>query len=376
VPLAYDLSGRVSVALEDGDDRVASLMRRELDPFSATARLADGPDVMLRSLSRLPATFREFQNPARDGLVTASDGARLWVLSGGRACAVPDPIQERTAMFEYQPGFPVGRMFRSLVRPALQLALPRRAAVAAHGAAVELDGRAVVVAGWSESGKTETALALAERGASFLSDKWTILGADGEASAFPVPVGIRRWVLPYLPRLAGSLPWAVRRRFMAAGVADKLSTPIRRRADRPGPTGIAGRGAARALVLADRAALTPTELRAAYDQRDDPARGVPVGAVVLLTTVPDGAPTAQPADPGWAAARLARTAAYERRDFFALLERRDYAFPSGGGGSAEATIAEERRLLQGVLETTRVLEVRAPFPTDPRPVASAIARLL
>jgi hypothetical protein len=103
---------------------------------------------------------------------------------------------------------------------------------------------------------------------------------------------------------------------------------------------------------------------------------VPVGAVVLLTTVPDGAPTAEPADPGWAAARLAGTAAYERRDFFALLERRDYAFPSGGGGWVEATIAEERRLLQGVLERARVLEVRAPFPTDPRPVAAAIARLL
>jgi hypothetical protein len=376
VQLAYDLSGRVSVVLESGDERVASLTRREFDPFSATDRLPEGPDVVLRSLSRLRATFREFQNPARDGLVTASDGARLWVLAGGRACAVPDPIQEGAAIFEYEAGFPLRRMFRSLLRPALQLALPRHAAVAAHGTAVELDGRAVVVAGWSESGKTETALALAEGGASFLSDKWTILGADGKASAFPVPVGIRRWVLPYLPRLASGLPRAARRRFMAAGVAGKLSTPLRREAGLPGATGIAGRAAERALVLADRAALTPTELRAAYDQRDDPARCVPVGAVVLLSTIPDGAPTAEPADPVWAAARLARTAAYERRDFFALLERRDYAFPSRAGDEAETTIAAERRLLEGVLKTARVLEVRAPFPTDPRPVAAAITRML
>src|SRR5437763_10104474 len=119
VQLAYDLSGRVSVTLEDGDERVASLIRREFDPFSATDRLPEGPDVVLRSLSRLRATFREFQNPARDGLVTASDGARLWVLAGGRACAVPDAIQEGAAIFEYEAGFPLRRMFRSLVRPAL-----------------------------------------------------------------------------------------------------------------------------------------------------------------------------------------------------------------------------------------------------------------
>jgi hypothetical protein len=96
---------------------------------------------------------------------------------------------------------------------------------------------------------------------------------------------------------------------------------------------------------------------------------------VLLTTIPDGAPTAEPADPDWAAARLARSAAYERRDFFAMLERRDYAFALGGEW-AQAAIAHERRLLQGVLGTARVLEVRAPFPTDPRPVAAAIARRL
>jgi hypothetical protein len=376
VSLAYDLSQRLSVALEDGDERVASLMRREFDPFSASARLPDAPDVVLRSLSREPPTFRELQNPARDGLVTASDGERMWVLAGGRACAIPDPFGEGVAAFEYERGFPLRRMFRSLVRPALQLVLPRRAAVAAHAATVELDGRAVMVAGWSESGKTETALALAERGASFLSDKWTILGEDGEASAFPVNVGIRRWALPYLPRLASGLSRASRRRLAAAGATATLSAPIRRRADRSGVAGVAGRAAERAVALADRAALTPAELRAAYGQQDDPARRVPVGAVVLLTTVPDGPPTAEPADPGWGAARLVRTAAYERRDFSAFLERRDYALARGRGEWAEAAIAEERRLLEGVLETTRVLEVRAPFPTDPRPVAAAIAHRL
>jgi hypothetical protein len=377
VPLGYDLSGRLSVALEDADERVASLVRRELDPFQPAARPPASGDVVLRSPVRRPATFRELQNPARDGLVTASDGARLWVLEGGVACAIPDPSEAGEAAFEYEPGFASARMFRSLVRPALQLALPRRGAAAAHAATVELEGRAVLVAGWSESGKTETALALVERGASFLSDKWTIVGEDGEASAFPVQVGIRRWVLPHLPRLAGALPGAARRRFAAAGLTAALSAPVRRRADRPGASGLAGSAAERALRLADRAALSPAQLRSAYGQEDDPARRVPVGAVVLLTTIPEGAPSAEPADPGWAAVRLARAAAYERRHFLALLERRDYALSLGDGGQrAQTGIAQERQLLQRVLETVPVLEVRAPFPTDPCTVAAAITRSL
>src|SRR5512133_4334381 len=97
VPLAYDLTGRLSVALEDDDERVVSLMRREFDPFSPSARLPDAPDIALRPLSGRPPTLRDLQNPARDGLVTASDGARLWVLDGGHVCAIPDPLEDGAA---------------------------------------------------------------------------------------------------------------------------------------------------------------------------------------------------------------------------------------------------------------------------------------
>jgi serine kinase of HPr protein (carbohydrate metabolism regulator) len=57
----------------------------------------------------------------------------------------------------------------------MHLGLMRRDAVAVHSAAVEMDGQAVLIAGWSESGKTETALALMEAGARFVSDKRTVL---------------------------------------------------------------------------------------------------------------------------------------------------------------------------------------------------------
>ena len=45
---------------------------------------------------------------------------------------------------------------------------------------------------------------------------------------------------------------------------------------------------------------------------------VPLRALVVLVTSADGTLRAERADAAWAAARLARTAGYERRELFAL----------------------------------------------------------
>jgi hypothetical protein len=368
----YDLSGRSSLVCDPEDSRVAEFVARRMDPFVALSW--DGPPtgVVLEREAPPARPFVDIQNAARDGTITASDGERFFVVANGRACAVPDPLADRPSRFAYEPGFPVSRIFARLVRPALQLSLHAHAAVAVHSATAEMDGRAVLVAGWSESGKTETALALMETGGRFLSDKWTILGTDGQASAFPINVGVRRWVLPYLPKLEASLPASARARLGLAGAAAAISRPIR---ERPRPGRIGGL-AGRAVALADRAALTPSQLHAVYGGGDDPGRRVPLGATAILTTVPGREVTCEPADPAWAAARLARSAAYERRELFALLERRRFAFPDAGSSPLAEAVASETRLLERALAAGSLFELRAPFPVDPRKAAAALARWL
>jgi hypothetical protein len=365
----YDLSGRLSVGFGD-DAHLVRLLADRMDPFRPAPVRERPPDVTLEPAAIARPELVEIQNPARDGTATASDGAQLLVLADGRACTLPDPTSERPARFRYEAGFPLERIFARVVRPALQLALPAHDAVAVHAAAVELDGRAVLVAGWSESGKTETALALMESGARFLSDKWTVLGADGEASAFPIDVGIRRWVLPYLATLEPALPAAARARLAVAGVAAAASRPLRARRSR------AAALADRAVGAADRAALTPSRLRAAYGQHDDPARRVPLAATAVLVTTPGPPIACEPADPAWAATRLARSAAYERRELFGLFERRRYVLPSATTVSATDSVAAETALLEQALSRGRTFAVRAPFPVDPRVVAAEIRRRL
>ena len=367
----FSLAGRVSLALAAPDAAARRYVHAQMDPFAAAPQNGSGPaDVVLEALdpARAPRTG-ELQKPARDGTVTLAADGRLFVLSAGRACAIPDPAASGPAVFACEPGFPLSVVWGSAVRPALHLKLTARGGVAVHSAAVERGDGAILVAGWSESGKTETALALMESGARFLSDKWTVL-APGGASAFPIGVGVRRWVLAYLPRLRGTLPRAARARLVVAGGLARATGPLRR------GEGRAAEIFERGVALADRAALTPSEVRAAYGQSDDPARVVALRALVVLVTSVDGTLRAERADAAWAAARLARTAGYERRELFALRQRAAYSLDGPEDGGHGAAVAADERLLRELLDGATVLRVEAPFPVDPRRVAAAIEAAL
>ncbi|MEO5577372.1 MAG: hypothetical protein ABIR67_11125 [Gaiellaceae bacterium] len=318
--------------------------------------------------------FEDLQNPAGDDVVTAAAGDRYYLLLGGRWCSLPRSIDERR--FVYQEGFPLARLFRLAVRPLLQVQMLAHGAAALHATAVDIGGRALLVGGWSESGKTETALAFLEDGARFLSDKWTIVTSDGVAGAFPISVGIRRWVLPYTPRLRRSLPIAARVQLTGAGVVAGLARPVRGRRPAGRLGGVVVGAIDQAVALAERAALSPSQLRSSYGRATDDGWTAPLGVVALLTTIPCGEPVVVgEGSAEWAARRLARAAAFERRGLFDLYERARYPFPDGSSRRTETERADERFLVD-VLSATTILDVRAPFPTDPRTVAKAIRRAL
>jgi hypothetical protein len=364
----FEIGGRLKIALQSLSESDSATITKALDPCPHSA--SAGPsDVLVASDHSVRRPFTDIQRNAGDGRVTATDGERFYVLERGSACAVPALDADPPATFAAEPGFPIGAAFGRLVRPRLLLALLGRRAVAAHAAAVEIGGRAVLVAGWSESGKTETALALMEGGARFLSDKWTVLADDATTSVFPITVGIRGWALSHLPRLDEALGASARRRFQAARVMRAVSRPVAR-----GPTSDLRE---RALTLADRVAVSPSELRRLYG--DDPSAPwqAPLGTVVLLRTVPpEAGVSARRIDPAWAAHRLTLTASFERRSVFELHDRAKWSAPQPDHTLRERLMLRERTLLEEVLAPVSVIEVSAPFPTDPRPVADEITRWL
>jgi hypothetical protein len=371
----FEIGHGVSLRLVGGDERTARALRAALDPYNPT--LSDlPPDVTIEPLSEEPVAL-ELQNAAGDGLVTAWDGTAVFVQAAMRWCRVPLPALTGPFVFAYQPGFPLARVFNPFVRPALQIAASARGVIAVHGAAVVADGRGVVLAGWSESGKTETALAFMEEGATFLSDKWTLVASDATISCFPISVGVRRWMLRYAPTLRTSLPAPARLQLRLAGVAAALNgRPARERLLRGRIGGLTGDALDRIVALAERAAISPTALSATYGD-PPPAEPATLEALVLLTTIPGVLPSAEIADPAWAARRLARSATYERRRYLDLHRRVRYAQGEPRTGDVEAEIEDrEERHLHHVLQRVRVIEARAPFPCDPRRIVDAVRPLL
>lgn len=370
---SWDLAGRLSVVAVDLDDRQQRVLDAELDPFlPASADDAGEADVALTALA--PPVLRELHNTAKDGLTTGVDReGRLLARYGSGWMAVPAPGDARPRL-GVQSGLALGACWADVVRPAMHQAVRARGAVAVHGAAVHggvSDG--TLVCGWSESGKTEVALALVEAGARFLSDKWTVAGEDGEISAFPVGVGVRGWALDALPRLRTSLPAAPRAQLRIAGATGRVLGPALGRPWAARTAKTAARVARRALELGDRAALSPSQLREVYGDAGDAARRVALETVVLLVNDDRDDVRVQETAPAEAAHRLARSAAYERRVSYDLQERGAYAGLTGRAGARDRAIEEETARLERILlGVRRVVQVTCPYPGDPRRVVDAL----
>lgn len=372
--LSWDLSGRLSVSTHDLHERQVRDVVTLLDPYTP-ALGTSRPDVLLRGTPAVQTSdLEESHGPARDGLTTARhrDG-RLLVRYGRHWASVPSPADSESRI-DLESGLRPSTCWADVVRPTMHQRLHHRGAVAVHSAAVQQGDRATLLAGWSESGKTEVALALVERGAGFLSDKWTVAGADGEVSAFPVSVGVRGWVLEALPTLRSSLPPGARSQLAAARALGAATRRMRTAGARGRVLSLATHGLTRAVELGDRVAVNPSALRQAYGDTSDPARRLLVGTVVVLVNTSGAAVRVEDRDPGWAAARLARTAAYERRGFFDLQERGAYAGVSGRARARDTSLEQEEALLQQAFDAAdRVVRVSCPFPGDPRRVADALA---
>lgn len=372
----FDIGGAGTLALGAGaEPGLARAVADAFAPYPPRANQAATVGVSIQATSVTP-TFQDIENRAGDGMVTAYDGERAYILRGRYACAMPDALRNSPATFAYAPGFPMHDIVRSHVRTAVAVAALRTEAVVVHASAVAINGRAVLIGGWSESGKTEIALALAEAGAEFISDKWTIVLPDGTVCPFPASVGIRRWVLPYLPKLRAALPRTARAQLLGAAAASFASRPLERPFRNPILREV-GLRSADLVALADRTPLSVEQVRAAYGTVGDVTRPVPLGVVVLLSTVAPGTrPTSARVDADFVAERLARAAAFERRTYFSVTERARYGGAGGNRTDSQTVARIEEGLLRTRFSGAGLLQIRTPFPSDPRRVVEGISRSL
>jgi len=372
----FDLHGLAILAVEDDREDVFRRLDSQLDPYEPSVGVVpEKTDVVLTPNDGIvPRMLCDVHGPAGDGRRTGSDGRRCYLLRGDSRFELPRwPPHTGQVRLSYDPSFPLWEAFSEVVRPLLQLATIQRGAVTVQGTAVQVGEGGLLICGWSETGKTETALALAEAGARFISDKWTIIDSGASIHAFPVPVGIRDWALDYLPRLRAHLGKSQRTRLRVSRTTRRALPLLARPAATPLGAFVESQ-LDRALTLASRVSLRQTEVAAVYGSSHDPTRTPPLMTLAVLTTVSADEVSVRPAELGWTAERLAKSSAYERRTLYELDARVRYASAEPGPSALLAVPGLEADLLRGVLDGVQLLEVKAPFPTDPRKVADALAK--
>lgn len=129
---------------------------------------------------------------------------------------------------------PSGTLRRLLSGTAVALLLHQRGRLCLHASSVVKDGRAHLIVGASGAGKSTTAAALVERGATLLADDITAIdfGSDGALLAFPglQTLRLRRESMDALPRhaqQAGDLDAEEEKHLIASpGVAGESAYPV------------------------------------------------------------------------------------------------------------------------------------------------------
>jgi hypothetical protein len=368
----YDINGFLSLRLSGPTDALASAAARQMDPLRPASRLGREPDVLVSHAEESAITGRGHRlGDSGDNQICFFDDDRISVSYGSTLVSVPFEKVGAGCEVLCTPDSGMRKLLIEYVRPALQLSLLPKNALAVHSAAASYNGKGILFAGWAESGKTESMLGFLQAGASFVSDKWTIVSGDGSGiHNFPTPITVRDWMIDLVPGLRGRLTRTGLVRARTAEVASSVlgsGGALRR---------VPGISQMKSLAdLAGRVSVSHNQLfgNGANGQGGwTSATSAPFDALFFLLTSNSQEIQVRSAEPAEVAGRLADCARYERRSFYGLYQRFRYAFPGRRNDLVEESRDREGEMLTKALEGKAVYVVQAPFPFNPATMHEAL----
>ena len=357
----FDIGGMTAVSITGLTAPMLSSVTRALRPWASTSGASRAFTIDL--VTNIP-TWDEILGDSGDGRRTGIRRGQVGTLFDDGWWSIEgqgDPYHLQASR-----DFGVSRLIAEVLRPAAMVHVARLGGATVHGSAVIAEDGPWLFAGWSESGKTETALAFRETGATIIADKWTLLRPDRRLAGYPGPVNVRPWLLPYLPGLRSRVNVRMRTQHTAVRLAGVGPAALRRL---PGP---AVREAARRLKAI-------TDLGGSFRfSIDDLAQGgkvpdvtEPIRRLVLLRVSPGATIRVSGATADEVLEPLVLSASHERQPWRTLIERAAFASPGVDLQSLEV-IGLERTALRKMLSDIEIVVARAPFPTDPRRIRDAL----
>ena len=259
-----------------------------------------------------------------------------------------------------------------LLTQMLSAVVATRGGVAVHAAAFHLEGKNVLVAGWSESGKSEALVAAGARGADPIGDDTVYLdGHTGLLRGLPVPVRLKAWYTADLPELRNRLDRLSRLRLAPGEVSAALA---RRGAAGPGSTA-AGRLGRKLAQVADRAltASAPLESVAGPPLDQD---GHQLDHVVLVVNSDNDAVQVRAADPTAVALRVQASLQEERDNLVAAYRQMRFAFPGAAWPMLDGVDEAETAVLTRAFSRAQVWQLEHPHPVGIARLGGALAQIV
>jgi len=360
----FDLHGLAGVRVTGGDPRDVAAVARQLGPIPRT--LDRPPDLTIRFVDRLAPASRLHYLGAREA-GWADDG--FYVLrSRKRPAMVRVPIDRIGEPCEVvcERGLPAVPYLIAL----LNLAVLTNGALPIHAAAFELDGRGVLVTGWSKGGKTELLMAATRAGARYIGDEWVYLTADGGMFGIPEPVRLWDWHLDQLPEVRARLGRVDRLKLRTLPLAGRLDAAVPRvvRGSLPGRT------LHRAVPVID-----------AQRHVDLPPERLfgPLGTlagrldhVLFVVAAAGDAITVDPVDPMDVARSMHFSLLHERLDLATIYLQARFAFPELANPHLDGLEAIQRARLASFLAGHPAHRIVHPYPVDFDAFLDAARRVL
>jgi hypothetical protein len=348
----FDLHGLAGVRVVDAAPADLAVVARQLGPLPR--RLDRDPDITIRFVDRLEPSSRLNYLGAREA-GWSDDGfyvlrsrkqpavIRLPIGSVGGPCEI---VAERGA-----PAIPY-------LVAVLNLTVLVNGGLPLHAGAFELDGRGVLVTGWSKGGKTELLMAATGAGARYIGDEWVYLTGRGTMHGIPEPVRLWDWHLDQLPRVRRGLGRLDRLRLRALPLAGRIDRalpgPVRRTAP--------GRLLHRAIPVVDgqrHVDLAPERLFGALGSLSGR-----LDHVLFVVAAAGDAITVEPIDPDEVARRMVFSLLHERLDLAALYLQARFAFPELANPHLDGVEALQRERLSRFLAGRPAHRIIHPYPVD------------
>ena len=363
-PVSFDLHGLAGVRIENGDPSDVAVVSRQLGPLRR--QLDRPPDITIRFVDRLEPASRLHYLGAREA-AWADDGFYL-LRSRKQPAMVRLPIDRIGGPCEVvcERGLPAIPYLIAI----LNLAVLASGALPLHASAFELDGRGVLVTGWSKGGKSELLMAATRAGARYIGDEWVYLTAGGEMYGIPEPVRLWDWHLDQLPDVRARLGRGDRLKLRALPLAGRVDAAL------PGAIlrSLPGRLLHRAVPVIDgqrHVDLPPERLFG------------PLGTlsgrldhVLFVVAAAGDAITVEPVAPEDVARSMVFSLLHERLDLATIYLQARFAFPDLANPHLDGLERLQRERLTAFLAGRPAHRIVHPYPVDFGAFLDAARRVL